>query len=383
MATILHVDLDAFFASIEQRRNPQYRGKPVIVGGLGSRGVVSTCSYEARRYGIHSAMPMAQARRLCPGGIFLPSDMDYYQEVSAQIHTLFYDFTPVVEHLSIDEAFLDMTGCEHFYEQLQDMGSAVKAKITSKVGLTASVGIAPNMFLAKLASDLKKPDGLVIINESNMQTMLDPLPVSRIWGVGTQTQKQLRRYGIQTIKDVRTRTPQFLEQILGNGGLLIWELANGIDHRTVTPDSEAKSIGHETTFPTDISDIADVKRVLANHAAAIGRRLRAKSLSAQTITLKARYSDFHTVTRSITKDYTFQDDDTIYYEACDLLDKLPRGNSPFRLLGISVSRLTPQQQASLFNTQAKYKLSCALDRLTDKYQAPIVYRGTEMKKGPK
>ena len=381
MATIVHVDLDAFFAAIEQKRNPEYQNKPVIVGGLGPRGVVSTCSYEARKYGVRSAMPMAQARKLCPHAVFLPPDLDYYHEISTIIHRTFYQFTPVVEHLSVDEAFLDMTGCEHFYKDRQEMGQTIKSRIWSEVGLTASVGIAPNMFLAKIASDLQKPDGLVIIDQDNVHTILDPLPVSKIWGVGAQTQRQLQRYGIHTIKDVRTKSPEYLARILGNSGPVIWQLANGIDHRQVTPNSEAKSISHETTFSTDTADLAQIKGILAEQAAAIGHRLRAQCLSAQTITLKARYNDFYTVTRSTTKEYTFQDDDTIYYEACRLLERLPRRNRPFRLIGVGVSKLSRHQQASLFEDESKRRLSLALDRLTEKYQAPIVHRGTEMKKG--
>ena len=252
---IVHVDMDAFFASIEQRDRPSLRGKPVVVGsdpkGGKGRGVVSTCSYEARKYGIHSAMPISIAFRKCPQAVFLPVDMDKYAEASDQIYEILYSFSPDIEPISIDEAFLDITGSYHLFGTPLDTGSLIKAKVRKLTGLTASVGIAPTKMAAKIASDIDKPDGLVEVTKESLVDFLRPLEVRKIWGLGKKCEDELARIGIRTIGDIAARDPDELENILGKVGLEFWRLAHGIDERTVESAGEAKSISNEITFDID------------------------------------------------------------------------------------------------------------------------------------
>jgi DNA polymerase IV len=298
---ILHVDMDAFYASVEVKDNPSLEGKPVLVGGLpGQRGVVAACSYEARRFGIHSAMPMSKAVRLCPQAVILPVRMGRYIEVSRQVHELFGRFTPDIEPVSIDEAFLDVTGCIQLFGAPEQIGRRIKAEIRALTGLTASVGAAPNKFLAKLASDLQKPDGFVIITEENKQAVLDPLPVAKIWGIGKVADKKLEQAGIRTIAQLRTARPDILRHVFANQADAILELANGIDNRPVQTAAEAKSISTEETFPVDISDREVLYGILLHQVEQVTQRLRAEHLQAQTVTLKFRYADFRTVSRSKT-----------------------------------------------------------------------------------
>ncbi|NLJ25376.1 MAG: DNA polymerase IV [Firmicutes bacterium] len=379
MAVIMHVDMDSFFASIEQRDRPELRGKPVIVGGLrdSKRGVVSTCSYEARKYGVHSAMPIAQAVKLCPHGIFLPGDHGKYAAVSQEIRQVFYQFSPVVEIISIDEAFLDMTGCEHFYDTLIDLGKAIKDRIYETVSLTASVGIAPNKFTAKLASEYRKPDGLVIINSDEVEDWLVPMPVTKVWGIGEKTARALATWQIHTIGDLRRCSQQFLIQQFGKQGQSLYLLARGIDPRPVLPDSETKSIGRETTFPTDVTEITKLRQVLANLVADVGIRLRRQELWGRTITIKLRYSDFSTITRSTTVPEPIDNDDEIFATAYDLLQRNIQ-RRPIRLLGISVSQLTSFSQASLFADPRREKLTELMDELNTRYDRAVIYKGRQL-----
>lgn len=374
--TIMHVDMDAFFAAIEQRENPHLRGQPVIVGGrkTSRRGVVATCSYEARKYGVRSAMPIAQAARLCPHGYFLPARMSLYRAVSRKVHQVFREFSPVVEPISVDEAFLDMTGCEHFYPSLEAMGSAIKKAIYRNTRLTASVGIAPNKFLAKLASDLDKPDGLVIITPDQVDEFLLPLDIRKVWGVGEKTEAKLRSFGIHTVADLRAQSPEWLTRRFGQQGMHLYELSRGIDNRPVYGEAEdAQSIGHETTFPTDIVSVPDLRKALAELAANVGWRLRRNHMYGKTVTVKARYSDFTTLTRSRTLPNSFNDDKTIFHTAWDLFEHtIPRG--AFRLLGIYVSHLGQAKQLSLFDT-GEDKLTETVDRINLKYGKAIIKRG--------
>lgn len=372
----MHVDMDAFFAAIEQRDNPELRGKPVIVGGRrnSKRGVVSTCSYEARAFGVRSAMPIAQAVRLCPHGHFIPGRMEVYRAVSREIQEIFHQFSPVVEIVSVDEAFLDMTGCEHFYPSLEDMGMAIKNAIRAKTQLTASVGIAPNKLLAKIASDLRKPDGLVVIKPEEVDKYLLPLNIRKIWGVGEKTAKILNRYGINTVADMRRLSQKWLEKVLGKHGLHLYQLCRGIDHREVigTPET-AQSIGHEVTFETDLSNPEECRKQLAQLASDVGWRLRRKGLFGKTVTLKVRYSDFSTITRSKTLNRSFHDDRTIAQTAWQLFqESVPPGK--FRLLGIYVSNLEEYQQLSLFGEPVD-KLTEALDQINLKYGKAMIRRG--------
>lgn len=381
MATILHVDMDAFFAAVEQLDHPEYRNKPLIIGGTkdSSRGVVSTCSYEARKYGVRSAMPIKKAVALCPHGIFIPGRMARYQEVSHQIHAIFHDFSPVVESVSIDEAFLDMTGCEHFYPNLEAMGQAIKARIKAEVGLTCSVGIAPNKFLAKLASDWRKPDGLTILRPENVDEFLLNLPASKIWGVGEKTQQVLAKHGLHTVKDIRSKSLSWLSERLGqNLAEHLYYLARGIDNRPVTPESEAKSISQEITFAEDYLDMEILKSQLAAMAEKVGYRLRREQLYARTVTIKVRYSNFDTITRSHTLDYAFCDDDNIFNIGWELFLAVPR--APVRLLGIGVQNFVRNQQLTLFdNPITTDRLAQVMDQINQKYRGHALTKGRTLK----
>lgn len=377
--TIAHVDMDAFYAAVEALDNPAYRGKPLIVGGPrdSRRGVVSTCSYEARRYGVRSAMPLAEAARRCPEAIFVPGRMSRYAEVSRLVQEVFLEFTPIVEPVSIDEAFLDLSGCEHFHPTLTALGQAIKKRIAQATGgLTASVGIAPNKFLAKLGSELEKPDGLVVVTEENLDALLLPQPVGRLWGVGPKTEAELARHGLRTVADLRKVPLEWLAGRFGKFGPVLYRLARGEDDRPVTPGGEPKSIGHEETFPTDLSDPAELRRVLAILAGQVGRRLRQQGCAARTVTLKLRYADFTTLTRSHTITGAFDDDDTLLAEALRLWEKAEKEQA-FRLLGVYVSGLVPAQQLSLLPDR-KREVMAVMDRLNARFRRDMVVKGRQL-----
>jgi len=364
---ILHCDLDAFFASVEQLDNPSLRGKPVVVGGsIHSRGVVSTCSYEARKFGIRSAMPTAQAYRLCPQAVFLPVNMPRYLEMSKKVFPILSRYSPIMEVISIDEAFLDISGCSRLYGSPEKIGCLIKKQVYSELGLTISVGISHNKFLAKLASDMDKPDGLRIITESQTLELLRPLPVSRIWGVGEKTQQRLDKLGIKTIGDIQDLSPGWLEDKIGSAGRLFWELAHGIDARVVEPEHERKSLGREETFPEDINDTAYLEKLIAQFAAELCRKLRQEELQAASITIKLRYSSFKTITRS--KTITPCNSDIIVTQiASELLQHSYKDKQPLRLFGLSLGHLLPAtslEQGSLFEPTlyADYK---GIDRIMD------------------
>ncbi len=380
MAVIMHVDMDSFFASVEQRDRPELQGKPVIVGGLrdSPRGVVSTCSYEARKYGVHSAMPITQAVKLCPEGIFLPGDHRNYAAVSQEISHVFHEFSPVVEITSIDEAFLDMTGCEHLYESLEELGKAIKRRIYETVSLTASVGIGSNMFVAKLASDYQKPDGLVIIHPGEVENWLAPMAVEKVWGIGEKTAEVLRAWQIYTIADLRRCSKQFLLKRFGKQGLNLYRLARGIDTRSVEPQTDAKSIGRETTFPTDVTDNAKLRRVLASLVASVGIRLRRQELWGRTVTIKLRYDDFTTITRSTSLSEAINNDDEIFATAYELLQRNMQ-QRPIRLLGVYLSQLTTVSQTSLFADPRRDRLAELMDELNTRYERPVIYKGRQLR----
>jgi len=314
---------------------------------------------------------------LCPDAIFVPPRMSRYQEVSRQIFAVLDTFSPLVEPLSIDEAFLDMTGCEHFYKDAEHMGRELKRRIFEATGLTASVGVAPNKFIAKLASDRQKPDGLVIVPLAAVDDFLLPLPVEAIWGVGPKTAARLRSAGMQTVKDVRERPLEALVALLGHAlAVHVRELAFGRDERPVEPESEAKSIGRETTFEEDVPDGPELRAVLARLVASVGTRLRKHGMYARTVTVKIRYPDFETHTKSRSLPYAFRDDDTIFREASRLLDEF-RLRKPLRLLGVYVSQLQQAAQMSLFEQRAD-RLSDVLDALNEKLGGRVVRRGREL-----
>ena len=379
---IIHVDMDAFYASVEQLDNPDVKGKAVIVGGdPQKRGVVSAASYEARKFGVHSAMPMSQAIRLCPVAIVLPVRMKRYAEVAEQIHTIFENYTPDIEPISLDEAFLDVTESLHLFGSPEKIGCDIKKQIKEQLGLIASVGIAPNKFLAKLASDMDKPDGFVVITEENKQQILDPLPVSRIWGVGKVTEKALKSKGITTIKQLRQTPPEVLKDIFGNQTDDLILLAQGIDDRPVEPDRETKSISSEQTFTHDITDKDILLNVLLNQVEDVTQRLRKNNLEARTLTIKFRYGNFQTVTRSSTIDYHTNITKLFWDEAEQIFLKwYKKSAGALRLLGFSVSGLqeagSGQHQLFLEPDHDKQKrLDEAFDKIREKFGHDALRRG--------
>ena len=365
---IIHVDMDAFYASVEERDRPELRGKPVIVGGTPEgRGVVAAANYVVRTFGVHSAMPTSTALRLCPDAIVLRPRIDYYAEISHQIHGVFHRYTPLVEPLSLDEAFLDVTGSVQLFGSAEEIGKRIKQDIKNEVQLVASAGIAPNKFLAKLASDLDKPDGLVVVPADSIQQFLDPLPVGRIWGVGRVTGKAFDQLGIKTIGQLRKLPRETLNARFGKMGHHVWNLAHGIDNRAVVPDREAKSISHETTFARDVEDIEVLRSWLMALTEQVGRRLRRHSLRGRTIQLKIRYDDFDTITRSQSLPEPTNSTDVLWQVASGLLDsRLPNRRLCVRLIGIGVSSIdgSHRKQQQMFDEEDDSR-SEKLDEVTD------------------
>jgi DNA polymerase-4 len=386
--TILHVDMDAFYASVEIRDNPSLSGLPVCVGGPEDvRGVIAAASYAARRFGVHSAMPTAQARRLCPEMVLLPPDFERYTAASREIMTVFRGYTPLVEPLSLDEAFLDVSGCERLFGDAETIGRAIKADILKRTGLIASVGVAPSKFLAKLASDLGKPDGFRVIRHEEIRAVLDPLPVSKIFGVGPRTARRLSFLGVETVGDLARRERDEVAREFGAAGLWIHELAHGIDPRRVSPRREEKSHGMERTFATDVSDREELRLFLLSFCEEVAYGLRDRGLRGRTVTLKARFADFTTITRTKTLTAPTNLGPRIYAAAVELLDRVPAG--PLRLLGVQISSLQDVRepvQERLFNGEdhrsqdrnagfeARRRLERAtegLDKLRRKFGRPV------------
>ncbi|MEM8712234.1 MAG: DNA polymerase IV [Planctomycetota bacterium] len=349
--SILHVDMDAFYASVELRDNPSLEGLPVCVGGpAASRGVIAAASYEARRFGVHSAMATATARRLCPDLVVLPPDFDKYTSVSKEIMGIFRRYTPIVEPLSLDEAFLDVAGSERLFGDAIQIGRLIKDDILRETGLVASVGVAPTKFLAKLASDLDKPDGFRVIQRDEVRSILDPLPVSKIYGVGPRTAKRLEDLGIKTVAELAGLPRRDVAKRFGASGIWIHDLAHGIDSRRVTPRREEKSHGMERTFAEDIVDRDELRNYLFTFCEEVAFYLRDKGLRGKTVTLKARFSDFKTVTRTKTLEFPTNLGPRLFSTTRELLDKIPV--RPLRLLGVQVSRLEDVRQpnqGTLFN----------------------------------
>lgn len=367
---ITHIDMDAFYASVEQRDRPELRGLPVIVGAdPKGRGVVSACSYEARRFGVHSAMPISRAYRACPQGIYLPVDMDKYARVSAEIMAVLSAFSPLVEPVSVDEAFIDLTGTETLWGPPLEAVRRIKARIKDETGLTASAGLAANKFVAKVASDLRKPDGLVVVEPGREAEFLAPLPIERLWGVGKVTARELQALGVVTIGQLQRVAPRALAARLGPHGPDLLDLAFGRDARPVEPFSPPKSMGAETTFEHDCRDPARLEETLRAQAERVARELRAERLAACRVTLKLRWADFRTLTRSHTGDPT-QDGLEIYRRATTLLAR-ERLIQPVRLIGVSASTFRPPAsgQLPLLDPAAvrREDLARAVDRITGRF----------------
>lgn len=375
---IMHVDMDAFYASVEQRDNPALRQMPVIVGGLMERGVVATASYEARKFGVHSAMSMKEARRLCPNGVFLPVRMAHYRRISHQIRLILSHYSPLIEPLALDEAFLDISGMELQYQEVTDIAKAVKEDIRRKTGLVASAGIGPNKFLAKLASDLQKPDGLVWIPYGKEQEILAPLPVQRLWGVGKVTEQALVQAGFQTIGDIARSSMEALKPVVGNQARRIYELSLGIDKRPLEVSRRPQSVGNEHTYEHDLvteTEIDEQLRVLANE---VSWRLRQNHIMGRTITLKVRFASFQTITRSMTlTSMGTSSEGQLYFAAKKLYNK--RGTTePVRLLGLTVSQLQPLQvQGDLFSDdeEVQEKVAEAIDKLQQRFGKSAIMKG--------
>ena len=368
--TIVHVDMDAFYASVEQRDRPELHGLPVIVGAdPRGRGVVSAASYEARRFGVHSAMPISRAFRLCPEGVFLPVDMDKYARVSVEVMAILAEFTPLVEPLSIDEAFLDVTASGALWGDGAAIGRQIKSKIRSGVSLTASVGVAANKFVAKVASELEKPDGLVVVAPGKEGEFLSPLPVGRLWGVGKVAGAELQAMGILTIGQLAQTPAAHLKARFGPHGPDLLQLARGLDDRPVQPDAAPKSMGAEETFEQDTRDVELVRATLRGQSERVARELRGTGYAGRTVTLKLRFADFSTITRAQTGDPT-QDGLAIYRRVEALFSRV-RLTQAVRLIGVSVSMLgsAGSGQLSLLEPDVARteRLARAVDRLAARF----------------
>jgi len=386
---IVHVDMDAFFAAIEQRDNPQYRNRPVIVGaapeGGRGRGVVSACSYEARNFGISSAMPISIAYRKCPQAVFLPVDIEKYSRVSSEIHSLFYDFTPEIEPISIDEAFLDITGSYRIFGAPLRVCRLLKSRIKEEIGLTASVGLAPIKMAAKIASDLEKPDGLVEVTEKNLLDFLWPLGIEKIWGLGKKSKIVLNKMGIKTIGELAGTNFKKIEEVFGRNGRHFWQLANGIDERLVETDGEVKSISNELTFAQDTRGQEKIKSALIGLCEKVSGRLRQEGLKGKTITLKIRLEGFHTYTRSKTLSKTTNFVDTIYRIIKELFGNFDLKGRKVRLVGVKVSNfLTGELKESFFSDagdEKKERIHQAVDKIKRRFGDIAIHRAGGMDSG--
>ena len=375
--SILHLDMDAFFAAVEVRENPALAGKALLIGHDGPRGVVATASYEARRFGCHSAQPMAVAKRLCPHAVVLPVRMDLYAAASHRMFTILEAFSPVVEPLSIDEAFIDLTGTERLLGEPVAVARTIKDRIRSELELTGTVGLAENKFLAKLASDMNKPDGLTIIGPGDVDRVLPPLPVTKLWGVGRITAERLEKHGVRTIADLRGRPESWLAEFFGAEADHYHRLARGIDDRPVVPDSDAKSIGHERTFETDLADAAEVRRVMLDQVEQVAARLRRHGLTARGVSLKIRFGKFQTISRSTTLARPTDATDELWDAARGVFDQWPF--QPVRLIGVTAERLSPGPgQLDLFADPARdrrRKLDSVADQINQKFGKRSIHRG--------
>jgi DNA polymerase IV len=383
--TILHVDLDAFFAAVEQRDRPELRGKPVIVGGGGpdQRGVVSAASYEARKFGVHSAMPLRTAGRLCPQGVFLPVDGRKYQRASKEVMAILRRFTDQVQPISIDEAFLDVTGSRQLFGDGEAIARSIKRAVRDEVGLTASVGVASTKLVAKIGSDLRKPDGLVVVAPGEEAAFLAPLPISRLWGVGEKTAAALRDFGVVTIGDLASLPPAAMERRFGKHGAALVARAHGVDADPVATGDPAKSIGHEHTFGTDTSEPEKIERTVLGMADGVAWRLRAAGLKAATITLKLRDTDFVTITRQTTLDTPADLTEPIYEAAVGLLRRELRGQR-IRLVGVTASNFREREQLALFGgpeEPRRHQAAAAMDVIRRKYGERAVTRGRLVRAG--
>jgi DNA polymerase-4 len=367
---ILHADLDAFYASVEVLKDPSLQGQPVIVGGLGGRGVVSSASYEARTFGVRSAMPMVRARRLCSQGVFVPPDFEAYQAHSNRFREVLLSFTPLVEPISLDEAFMDVAGAERLFGAPSEIARTIRARVAQEVGVTVSVGVAPTKFVAKLASDGCKPDGMLVVPGDGVRAFLEPLPVGRLWGVGEKTGEVLGRLGVRTIGEL-ARTPEaVLERLLGEQAARhLFELSHGIDERDVVPYEAPKSVGHEETFEHDLDDDEWILRELLALSGRVASRLREDGYRARTVTLKARLATFTTLTRSRTLPDATDVGADLYHTVSELYRALPGERRRIRLLGVQATGLVASgaQQLALLRGERWGDVERAVDRIERRF----------------
>lgn len=372
---ILHVDLDAFYASVEQRDRPELRGRPVIVGGHPTRGVVVAASYEVRPFGVRSAMPMAQAVRRAPQAIVVPPRFEAYVEASERVFAIFESVTPLVEPLSLDEAFLDVGGSVRLFGAPAEIARRIRERIAAEVGLTASAGIAAVKFVAKIASDLAKPNGQLEVPADETVAFLAGLPVGRLWGVGPKTEAVLQGLGLRTIGDIAATDPARLERQLGAAGRELWALSRGIDEREVIPDREARSVGAEDTFEEDLSGLEALRPRIHSQALRVGRRLRRAGRRARVVQLKVKFCDFRLVTRRTTLEEPTDDGQAIYRAALELLERLAPAR-PVRLTGVAGQEVTAGagRQIGLFaaGPRPADRLNAALDRIADRFGSAAV-----------
>lgn len=379
--TIIHIDMDAFYASVEQRDNPAYQNKPLIVGGTSNRGVVSSASYEARAFGVKSAMPIITAKKLCPQAICILPNMQAYQNESEKILNIMYRYTPMIEPLSLDEAYLEVGGSKRLFGSAEVIGKKIQAAILKELGLSCSVGVAPNKFLSKIASEMKKPKGFFVIEWENRHSILDPLPVTAIGGIGKKTAEIVLALGIRTIKDLRTTPLSVLQSCLGNQAEYFLRMANGEDDRPVTLPQNPLSIGREETFGEDIYRADHLKSHLQELVDEVASRLRHQKFSAHTITLKIKYADFTLITRSNTNEKATSQTKEIYEIGLMLLEKVPDIHKKgVRLIGISASQLTNIEtgQLYLFEEPADEKqqaIDKVMDNIRARYGHKIIFPG--------
>lgn len=388
--SIIHLDLDAFFASVEQRDNPAYRGKPLITGGISggggnlNRGVVHAASYEARKYGVHAGMSIWEARQKCPQGIFIPSRISKYLEASKIFFQIGSIYSPLVEPLGMDELFLNVSGCESLFGSIEVIGRKIKERVYGELGLKVSVGIAENKFLAKIATNLGKPDGFYIIYFKDIQKILYPLPISALWGIGRKTEELLKKSGIYQVEQLAKMPDSILDNLLGKNGKKIKLLAQGIDESPVTPPSEVKSISRETTFPTNITEKAILIKELLKISQIVGYTARKEGYKGRTITLKIRFHNFTTFNKSKTLENSTHLDDIIFKTIVELLNKVKLKKGGVRLLGIRLSNLSPEDKRN----QLKFvrdkedkleQLSQSLDKIREKFGSKAITRASLLK----
>ena len=395
--SIIHLDLDAFFASVEQRDNPAYRDKPLIVGGirkengkLSRRGVVCAASYQARKYDIHSGMPIWEARQKCPHAIFVPTRIHNYRLASQKFFHICSEYTPFLEPLSIDEAFLDVSSCESLFGPAEAIGRKIKARVREELHLPVSVGIASNKFLAKIATNLGKPNGFFILSDDRVSETLSALPITKLWGIGEKTAKKLKRSGIFSIKQLKQMPDVILQGILGENGPKIKQLAQGIDHSTVCPPEEAKSIGREMTFSENIADKNRLTKILLGLSQHIAYTARKKGYYGKTITLKIRFHNFKTLQKSITLQQTTNLDNLIFQKSRELLHSVNIKAPGIRLLGIKLSSLQHEKKPRQLSFsqekdwQEKWDaLTNSIDKIREKYGNYYIQRATLLQKDKK